>query len=45
MGEELLCLLCEGDERKWDAAGRLAKSTLASRHQLWDGILESLAAV
>ena len=45
MGEELLCLLCGVDERKWEAAGRAAKSTLESRHQLWDGILESLAAV
>ena len=42
MGEELLCLLCGSDEEKWDAAGRAAQSTLASRHELWDGILKSL---
>jgi len=45
MGEDLLCLLCGSDEEKWDAAGRAAQSTLESRHELWDGILESLVTI
>lgn len=42
MGEELLCLLCGTDEQQWAAAGHAAKSTLAKRLDLWDGILKSL---
>ena len=45
MDEEPLSLLCGTDEAKWESAGRTAKSTLANRHQFWDGISESLVAL
>lgn len=42
LGRRLMGSICGDDEARWDAAARVALSSLEARHALWDGIMTAL---